>query len=219
MTLAAQGLTRLGSFLQWWSDLWFFKSLFLRESPLFHTWRSLKCWWWTDVIYERLLRCQKYCQIMITTIEVNSDNTLPLLTKGAMRYGYALVNASHIAYCTLHIAFMHIALIQGTFSRLTSLLSLSLEQNPLKALSPALLTPTLQVGNNQQSVIIVLCQSHPHSLWSIYARHGQSTISSCSNNRGCRSPSWRRRKEIWKTQSTFPPSSSETPTIPWESST
>ena len=46
---------------------------------------------------------------------------------------------------------MHIALIQGTFSRLTSLLSLSLEQNPLKALSPALLTPTLQVGNNQQS--------------------------------------------------------------------
>ena len=146
--------------------------------------------------------------------QVLSHNALPLLTKGAMHYGYALVNASHIAYCILHIA-----LIQGTFSRLTSLLSLSLEQNPLKALSPALLTPTLQVGNNQQSFIIVLCQSHPHSLWSIYARHRQSTISSCSNNRGCRSPSWRRRKEIWKTQSTFPPSSSETPTIPWESST
>ena len=72
---------------------------------------------------------------------------------------------------------MHIAFIQGTFSRLTSLLSLSLEQNPLKALSPALLTPTLQVGNNQQSITIVLCQSHPHSLWSIYARHGQSTTS------------------------------------------
>ena len=70
-----------------------------------------------------------------------------------MRYGYALVNASHIAYCILHIASMHIAFIQGTFSRLTSLLSLSLEQNPLKALSPALLTPTLQVGNNQQSII------------------------------------------------------------------
>ena len=34
---------------------------------------------------------------------------------------------------------------QGTFSRLTSLLSLSLEQNPLKALSPALLTPSLRV--------------------------------------------------------------------------
>ena len=92
---------------------------------------------------------------MITTIQVNSDNALPLLTKGAMRYGYALVNASHIAYCILHIASMHIAFIQGTFSRLTSLLSLSLEQNPLKALSPALLTPTLQVGNNQQYVIIV----------------------------------------------------------------
>ena len=101
----------------------------------------------------------KNCQIMITAIQVNSDNALPLLTKGAMRYGYALVNASHIAYCILHIA-----LIQGTFSRLTSLLSLSLEQNPLKALSPALLTPTLQVGNNQQSIIIVLCQSHLLSL-------------------------------------------------------
>merc|ERR1719239_495173 len=33
---------------------------------------------------------------------------------------------------------------EGTFSRLTSLLSLSLEQNPLKALSPAILTPSLQ---------------------------------------------------------------------------
>ena len=108
-------------------------------------------------------RCDIRTVAEVPKILLDNDNSHKR-HKGTMRYGYALVNASHIAYCILHIASMHIAFIQGTFSRLTSLLSLSLEQNPLKALSPALLTPTLQVGNNQQSIIVVLCQSHLHSL-------------------------------------------------------
>ena len=64
------------------------------------------------MIYERLLRCQKYCQIMITTIQVDSHNALPLLT---MRYGYALVNSSHIAYCTLAYCVYAYCLDSGHF--------------------------------------------------------------------------------------------------------
>ena len=49
------------------------------------------------------------------------------------------------------------SIYQGTFSHLPSLISLSLEQNPLKSLSPALLTPTLQV------ILLILPTPTPHS--------------------------------------------------------
>ena len=49
-------------------------------------------------------RCDIRTVAEVPKILSDYNNALPLLTKGAMRYGYALVNASHIAYCVLHIA-------------------------------------------------------------------------------------------------------------------